>query len=340
MLLALISLSCTACGGGSSSNPEPRREEAPREEAAAPEGETYQNPVYGDDFPDPFVLKADGSYHAYSTNSSLKNVQTLVSDDLVRWTEGEDAMPELASWVTPGNTWAPEVLQRDGRYVLYYTAADSDSGRQCLGRAVSDAPEGPFTDETKNPLVCQAAEGGSIDASPFEDENGDLYLYWKNDGNCCGFDTYIYARKLSPDGLSLVGEPKRLFKGDAGWEGSLVEAPFMWKHDGKYFLFYSANAFYDETYAVGYATCKGPLGSCEKAPENPILKTGEGAAGPGHNSIVEDGEGETWVAYHAWPPDAIGSVIPGRNFRLDRLSWESGKPVIKGPTARPQPAPR
>jgi beta-xylosidase len=304
--------------------------------------ETFENPVYDANFPDPFVLEADETYYAYSTNDPPTNVPTLRSDDLVDWEEGEDAMPKLAAWARPGKTWAPEVLRPEDEsdsYVLYYTATDADSGRQCLGRATSDAPEGPFVDRSEEPFVCQRTEGGSIDASPFRDENGELYLYWKNDGNAVGRDSYLYAQSLSPDGSSLEGEPERLFKQGADWEGELVEAPFMWERDGRHYLFYSANAYYDASYAVGYATCEAPLGPCEKAPENPILETSEGAAGPGHNSIVEDDEGDTWMAYHAWPPDAIGSVIPGRTFWMDELLWRDGKPVVEGPTEEAQPAP-
>jgi len=332
-LLALLPLA--ACGG-------PEASESAPSTAETAEGETYQNPVHDANFPDPFVLDTEDGYLAYATNDATTNVPTLTSDDLVEWREGEDAMPDLAPWVTAGNTWAPEVLRREGNpdtHVLYYTATDADSGRQCIGRATSEAPEGPFTDGSREPFICQEDAGGSIDASPLRDENGDLYLYWKNDGNAVGRDTYIYAQRLSGDGLDLAGEPERLFKQDAAWEGDLVEAPFMWERDGEHYLFYSANAFYDATYAVGYATCEGPLGPCEKAPENPILETGRGAAGPGHNSIVEDDDGETWMAYHAWPPDAINTVIPGRTFRLDRLTWKDGKPVVKGPTSGLQPAP-
>ena len=323
VLLAMFS----GCGG-----PEP---------SASGETKTFTNPVYDKNFPDPFILWADGTYHAYSTNDSGANVPTLTSEDLVEWTRGADAMPDLAEWGNRGKTWAPEVLRReDGAYVLYYTATSAGSGKQCIGRAIADSPEGPFIDESEEPLVCQADEGGSIDASPFRDGDGSPYLLWKNDGNCCGLDTFIYSQKLSPDGLSLGGEPERLMKQDAAWEGQLVEAPLMWERDGEHYLFFSGNAFDSESYAVGYARCEGPSGPCEKASENPILKTSDGAAGPGHVAIVEDGEGKTWMAYHAWPRDAVGSKIPGRTFWIDELAWEDGHPTVKGPTGGAQPAPR
>ena len=331
-LVFFLVLALLGCGGSVVSED--------RGSAGPAKRETFENPVYDVDFPDPFVLRVGETYHAYSTNNAEANVPTLRSGDLVDWKKGEDAMPRLAPWVTPGQTWAPEVLRREGGgYVLYYTAASTAEGRQCLGHAVSDSPEGPFVDEAEKPFVCQAREGGSIDASPFLDGDGELYLLWKNDGNAVGRDTYIYSQRLSTDGLDLHGNPVRLFKQDAEWEGELVEAPVMWRRDGEYYLFYSANAYYNKSYAVGYATCEGPRGPCEKAADNPILKTADGAVGPGHNAVIEDGDGKTWVAYHAWPPDAVGSVYPGRTLWLDRLTWKGGRPTIQGPTKTRQRAP-
>ena len=295
--------------------------------------ETFRNPVHASDVPDPFVLRVGDTYHAYATNGAGKEVQTLTSDDLVQWRPGADALPEVGAWAYPGKTWAPEVLALDdGRYVLYYTA---NGGGQCVGRAVADDPEGPFVDRWDAPLVCQRDEGGSIDASPFRARDGSLYLYWKNDGNAIGHTTYLWGQRLSPDGTKLVGLPVRLAANDAGWEGAVVEAPTMWSEGGRHYLFYSGEAYDGEFYAVGYATCAGPLGACEDAPENPILKTRCAARGPGHQALVHDGAGDTWLVYHAW-----NARFEQRQLWLDRVRWEEGKPVVQGPTCGDQEAPR
>ncbi len=297
---------------------------------------TFRNPVHHENFPDPFVLEVGGTYYAYGTNDDDGNVQTLRSRDLVRWTKGPDALPELGRWAYPGKTWAPEVLEaREGGYVLYYTANAADFGVQCIGRAVASSAEGPFEDRSEKPLVCQDDEGGSIDPSPFRDDDGTPYLLWKNDGNCCGFDTHIYAQELSSDGLRLVGRPTRLVQQDASWEGPLVEAPTLWSQEGRYYLFFSANAFDSDAYAVGYATCEGPLGPCEDATENPILKSACDASGPGHQTVIRDGDDETWLVYHAWP----ASGEEKRVVWVDPLSWDDGKPKVDGPTCLAQPAP-
>ena len=300
---------------------------------------TFTNPVFGDNFPDPGVILADRTWYAYGTNTTTANVPVLTSPDLVTWTAAEDAMPEVGTWANRGNTWAPEVVAAAGGHLLYYTARDRASDRQCIGVAYSAAPGGPFVDEADKALICQAGEGGSIDASPYLDEAGALWLHWKNDGNAIGQPTYLYASRLSADGRSLTGESVRLLQNDAAWEDHLIEAPQLVRHDGKLYMFYSANAFDQDVYAVGYAECDSPVGPCRKGAENPILKSSPAAAGPGHSFLVTTPGGQTWLLYHAWPPDSIGSVLPGRQLWLDKVDWVDGKPVVRGPTADPQPLP-
>jgi len=274
----------------------------------------FTNPVYTRDFPDPFVLKVGKTYYAYATNGNGANVQTATSADLVHWTAGPDALPKLGRWAFAGATWAPEVLARgDGAYVLYYTAS---SGTQCIGRAVARKPLGPFVDSFRGPLVCQKRDGGSIDPDPYRG-----YLYWKNDGNSIGRRTHIWAQRLSADGLRLVGPRRSIEVNDKVWGGGVVEGPEMRRHGGRYYLFYSGGSYNDDSYAVGYATCTGPLGPCVDAPENPILTTGCRAHGPGHNTFAGP-----WIVYHAWNP-----AHTRRQLWLSRLDWKNRKPVVRGP---------
>ena len=242
----------------------------------------FTNPVYGNNFADPQVVAVDNVYYAFATNGPLGNVQTLTSQDLVSWEPVGDALPALAPWTAPGRVWAPEVaVHATDRYVMYYTSADTASGRQAVGVAVASRPEGPYVDKSPSPLINQVDEGGSIDASPFQDSTGRRWLYWKNDGNAIGVDTWIYVSELSADGLTLVGTIHRLIKQTLPWEGNLVEAPYMVERNGKFHLFYSANAFDKAEYAVGHALCTTPTGPCTKSGD-PILRTSPDAAGPQH----------------------------------------------------------
>ncbi|HEX8612243.1 MAG TPA: glycoside hydrolase family 43 protein [Telluria sp.] len=313
-----------ACSGGGSAPPAPTVPPAPSASAPAPSS-------LGD-FPDPFVLADGGQYYAYATNGQGKNVQLLRSPDLRTWTAQPDVMPVLASWVRPANSmvWAPEVIKIGEKYVLYYTARDRGLDRQCVGAAVASAPGGPYRDTSAGPLVCQVAEGGTIDAAPLA-SGGKLYLYFKSDGNCCRLQTHLYAQELRADGLALLGSPRILLSNERGWEGGVVEAPTMVERDGRFYLFYSANDYAGAAYAVGYASCAGPLGPCTPAPENPILKSRAGVprlTGPGHQAIFEAG-GKSYIAYHAWEELAGGARGDRRFMYLDELAWVEGKPVVR-----------
>lgn len=290
----------------------------------------FTNPVYDGNFADPHVIAVDNGYFAFATNGPVGNVQTLKSPDLVKWEQVGDALPSLPAWTSPGKVWAPEVaVHAPDRYVMYYTTSDDESHRQCIGVAVSSSPEGPYVDKSPKPLICQEDEGGSIDASPFQDASGRRWLYWKNDGNAIGVDTWIYVSELSTDGLTLTGPTHRLIKQDLAWEGNLVEAPYMVERDGKFHLFYSANAFDKASYAVGHALCTTPTGPCTKSGD-PILTSSDDAAGPGHNMVIRK-DNRDWFVYHAWDPALVGVDPPGRTMWLSELTWDGDTPVVQPP---------
>jgi beta-xylosidase len=321
-LLTLAAMLLAGCGGSSA--------------AATP---TFKNPVYPHNFPDPFVLKVGKTYYAYGTNTATAVVPTLHSTDLVHWKAGPDAMPAPTTWAV-SDIWAPQVFRgASGKYVLYFAAHDAKSGRQCVGFATSSSPTGPFISHASKPSICQASLGGDIDPDIFKDSNGKVYVIWKNDGNCCGITTYLWSQQANADGTKLIGKPVKLDYDRWGWEGGLIEAPFMWKQGGKYYLFYSANGYASYDYAVGYAVCKTPMSPCKDAPENPILKSKCSAAGPGGETIITDTRGQTWMLYHAWKGAAVGDDSVGRQLWLDRLDWKNNKPVVHGPTCTKQPAP-
>ena len=308
----------------------------------AASGDTFTNPVLQRDFPDPQVIEVDKTFYAYATNGGGKNIQAARSTDMVHWEMLTDAMPALPTWAQLGGSyvWAPSVIQIGQKFVMYYTARDAKSDKQCIGVATADKPDGKFLDKNDKPFVCVPEEGGDIDPAPLSD-GGKLYLYWKNDGNCCGIATDIYAQELSPDGLSLVGKPAKLIENDQPWEGRVVEGPQMFKHDTGYYLFFSAGNYADTTYSVGYATCDGPVGPCKQAQENPILHSKIEkeplVIGPGGESVIQVGD-QTWMYYHAWD-EVSGSRGDNRYMWLDKIDWPGGKPKVEGPTTGPQPDP-
>lgn len=286
----------------------------------------YTNPVYAGDFADPFVLAADSVYYAYATNLGASNVPVLRSRDLVSWQPVGDAMPLLPRWAESGRslTWAPAVLRMDGFFLLLYTARDRRSGRQCIGRAEGASPTGPFADPSEAPFICQAALGGSIDASVVRDASGQAYVLWKNDGNCCGLAVAIWGQRLSSDGRALTGTAAPLLHRDQDWEGPLIEAPTMWEEDGVWHLLYSGNMWDTDRYATGRGVCDSPLGPCRKIGVGPVMASDGETAGPGGAEVFMDLEGRRWMAYHGWTVPAVGYGRGGvRSLRLSHVPGDS-----------------
>jgi beta-xylosidase len=175
---------------------------------------------------------------------------------------------------------------------------------------------------------------GMIDATFFKDTAGVPYLVWKADGNAVGQPTPIYGQQLAADGLSLVGTRSTLMSNNLAWEGGVVEAPWVVARGGYYYLFYSGNAYYNSTYAVGVARATSPLGPYTKL-ASPILKTGGGWVGPGHNSVVTGPGGDTYMVYHAW-----NSAHTARVMLVDAITWPNGWPAVpSAPSAGSRPMP-
>jgi beta-xylosidase len=361
-VIAIATLLASSCSSGASSAPAldgtpvvtapPSADDAGVPDAAQPDTappapRTYTNPVFRADFADPFVLRDEARYYAFATNANGRNVRAATSNDLSTWTELPDALPVLPAWAMAhaSLTWAPSVLRRGSSFVLYYTARSIAAGFQCIGRAVAATAAGPYVDDSADPFICQVtapqALCGSIDPSPFVDENGDAYLLWKSDENAtaCGGDARLWIQRLGVDGISLLDAPMELLKRDRSWEAPLIEGPSMVKSGDRYFLFYSANWWESPNYGIGYAICSTPHGPCSKKTlDAPLVQSTGDALGPGGQELFTDVNGKLWMAYHAWSAPIVGYTNGGaRSLRIDRLDLASGKPLLAGPSTTPRP---
>jgi beta-xylosidase len=265
---------------------------------------TFAAPVYGGDFPDPSILLAGGLYWAYSTGSAGRNLQVMSSPDLRTWSGPADPLPTLPAWATAGRTWAPGVIQLDGAYVMYYAVRDTALGMQCISVATSTTPGGPFEDTSSGPLVCQTADGGSIDPNPYLDPvSGNLYLIWKSDDNSIGQMTHIWGERLNSTGLSFAAgtTPVLLLSESAAWQSPAIEGPTLMRHGSNYYLFYGANSYNTTSSGIGYATSGSLLGQyTNRSRYGPWLGTTGNAQGPQGPMVFRDSSGRTRLAFAAW----------------------------------------
>ena len=277
------------------------------------------NPVLAGDRPDPTVVKIGNDYYASATSNEWAPLFPIFkSKDLVNWELVNYVFPDGAPDWAKNNFWAPELSydEEQKKIYAYYTARDKSSNRLSVAVASADSPESKFTDH--GPLVAQ--EYGSIDAFETRDENGNLYVLWKEDGNSKGQKTPIWAQRVNEDRTELIGEKHELFRNDQEWEGQLVEGVAIFRKNGYFYATYSARGCCEITcdYVTGVARSKSLLGPWEKYDMNPVLKDNENWKCAGHGTVVEKG-GDLFMLYHAYNRE--GSVYVGRQGVLEKITW-------------------
>jgi beta-xylosidase len=256
----------------------------------------------------------------------------LKSKNLKDWkTEGYvfNKLPEWADYYF----WAPEISYENGKVYVYY-AAHKKGGNLCLGIASADKPEGPYRDH--GPMMCE--EVGSIDAFPIRDENGKLFLVWKEDANSVSKPTPIWTMEMNEERTKLIGEKYELFRNKVAWEENLVEGVSMIKHKGYFYAFYAAAGCCGAgcTYVVGIARAKNLLGPWEKDVNNPVLKNTNQWICPGHGTPIEK-DGKFYFLHHAY--DKKTNAFTGRQGILSEFTFTPDDWVqfVNNPVAIPKP---
>ena len=304
----------------------------------------YQNPVFDQYMADPFVLKHEGHYYAYGTGSLSAEgwpFPVLQSSDLANW--------EPRGWalVPPGGDefWAPEVAYHNGVFHMYYSAHGINGNDHQLRVAVCTSPLGPFQDKGR---VLVPDQPFTIDAHPFQDPDGQWYLFYSQDfltlDDPYRVGTGIVVDRLL-DMLTLAGEPRVVIRPHADWQlfkaqrsiyGAVydwhtIEGPAVRFHNNRYYCFYSGGAWEYDNYGISYVVAEHVLGPYSLPSENEqvLLRSVPGhVIGPGHNSFTESPHSDQeYIVYHAWDP-----AMTARRMCIDKWEWVHDEPVIHGPT--------
>ncbi|MGI4844996.1 MAG: glycoside hydrolase family 43 protein [Janthinobacterium lividum] len=206
--------------------------------------------------------------------------------------------------------WAPDAACKDGKYYLYFPAKRPDGIFQ-IGVAVGEHPAGPFVPE---PTPIEGSY--SIDPAVFEDVDGAFYMYF---GGIWGGQLQKYrdnafdaaneepvsneealaprVARLTSDMKQFAEEPRAvlildeegqpLLAGDH--ERRYFEAPWLHRHDGKYYFSYSTGNTHLLCYAVGDSPY-GPF-TYRGTIMTPVI------GWTTHHSICEF-EGRSYLFYH------------------------------------------
>jgi arabinan endo-1,5-alpha-L-arabinosidase len=317
----------------------------------------YQNPVFEPDLADPSFIRvtdSDGNkrFYAYGTQNTwysgaaARLTPIISSRNLTKWEIVGDAFTAdtKPTWHN-GGLWAPQIVQSetDGKFYLYYSNSTWGDSNPGVGVAVSDYPYGPFTDMGKILDTQSSGVANAIDQFYTIDGSGrnkKSYLFW---GSFRG----IYGQEISTDMKTLIGTKFKI-------AGSGFEGTYIYKHNGKYWLFASSsnccdgpNTKYFLSVACG-DKITGPYKTKEgidiltinnnQAPNATKFLQGDGVTwvGSGHNGeIIQDDNGRYFMLYHAvalarpWLINEGGATR--RPLLMDEVHWgEDGWPYIEG----------
>ena len=202
--------------------------QAPSEEVAK-----SGNPVFEGWYADPEGIIYGDTYWIYPTTRDLYEKQTFFdcfsSKDLVNWTKHTAILDTAEVKWAKIAMWAPSVINKDGKYYLFFGANDVHEGEiGGIGVAVSDRPEGPYKDLLGKPLINEIVNGAQpIDQFVFHDaDNDEYYMYYGGWKHC-------NMVRLNKDFTGLIPfEDGTIYKEVTPKD--YVEGPFMFKKNGKY----------------------------------------------------------------------------------------------------------
>lgn len=328
----------------------------------------YKNPITRDtaiSMRDHFIIKAEGKWYCVGTSNPVwtglnPGVRLLVSEDLLHWKQhswlidGSKLPPECPY---NGRFWAPEIHFIKNKYWLTVNSGkvtiDDPKGMKThsVWLFSSDKVTGPYQ-LVNGPLTPQY----NNDATLFEDEDGQTYLYCSGNG--------LFQAKIDlPTGKLKTPIQKFLDKRQPGypdWMVGGIEGPFVIKREGIYFMFFST---WTRGYEVGLLKAKSPLGPWELVSREPIFGTRKKGYRPelaigggyadlkfgdtedpfcetGHNALFEGPDGQLWSSCH-YLMDENRPYPYSQTFEpwektpqlgFEPVHYKNGRFYIKGPT--------
>lgn len=272
-------------------------------------------------YPDPTIMRDGKDF--YMTHSPMNDRPGFLiwhSQDLTNWQPIVRVCPDFA-----GSAWAPELIKHNGRFYLYYP-----NNKQDNYVVWADNIMGPWSEPVKLDVK-------GIDPGHAVGEDGKRYLYLHK-----GF-----VVQLSDDGLSVVGEKKKVYD---GWE-----YPKTWKTEGKDMYLESPKIIFKDGYyymtsaeggTAGPATShmcvmarsKSIMGPWENSPYNPVVHTyseNDNWWSKGHGTLIDDADGNWWMVYHAYAKDyhTLGRQTLIEPMRFTGDGWFAPTSEGKLPTA-------
>jgi arabinan endo-1,5-alpha-L-arabinosidase len=273
----------------------------------------------------------DGTYIVASTGNGI-DIRT--SNDRINFRRVGSAFPGGTPWANPytnngRHLWAPDLSHHNGQYHLYYSASTFGSQNSAIFLATSPtAMPGTWTHRGMVIDSSRAVDYNAIDPNLLIDDQG---RWWLSFGS---FWTGIKMIALDPaTGLRAFGDQTVHSLARRTTAGGAVEAPFIHRRGGYYYMFISFDLCCrgtNSTYRTMVGRSTSPTGPYVARDGVPLMNGGGtqilaghgNVRGPGHPSVLSDGSDDL-LLYHYYAGG--GASYLGINL----LGWDAqGWPYV------------
>lgn len=280
---------------------------------------------------DPTMIRtSSGQYLLYATGGGIGN---RTSTNRIAFNGGADAFAGRPSWwrtySSVPEAWAPDISYHGGKYLMYYSVSSFGSQNSAIGLATSTTGQpGSWTDQGIVYTSSSSNDYNAIDPNLFVNDDG---KWWLSFGS---WWTGIKMIQINPStGKQLSSNTTRYSLASRPTGTKAVEAPYIVKRNGYYYLFASYDtccAGTGSTYKVKVgraASVTGPYSDRNGVAMmnnggTPVLESHGRYIGPGGQSIMNDADGDL-IVYHYYDGQDNGTPKLGINL----LNWSSGWPV-------------
>ena len=200
---------------------------------------------------DPVMAKQGSTYYLFSTGPGITFYS---STDMVNWKpEGRvfEGNPTWAKGIAPsfnGHIWAPDIHFANGKYYLYYSVSAFGKNTSAIGVTVNKTldPRSPDYKWVDQGIVVQSIPGrdewNAIDPNIVVDNQGATWMsfgsFW--DGlKMFKLDASLAKPAEPQEWKSIARRAPLALKADGRPVPAEIEAPFIFKKNGWYYLFAS-----------------------------------------------------------------------------------------------------
>lgn len=293
---------------------------------------------------DPVMIKQNDTYFLFCTG---KGISVFSSLDMKNWEKEDPVFDAPPAWTVEaiptfkGHIWAPDISFHNGQYYLYYSVSAFGKNTSCIGLATNKTldPNDRNYKWIDHGKVIQSIPGrdlwNAIDPNLVLDDSNVPWLT---------FGSFWSGMKLvkMDHNLKEIAEPQewhtiskraRSFKtpDEEAGEGA-VEAPFIFKRNGYYYLFVSFDVCCrgpESTYKVMVGRSKDITGPyLDKAGARMdegggilVVKGNEDYFGVGHNAAYTF-DGTDYLVFHGYSTANEGkSELVIREMKWDSEGW-------------------